>query len=185
MAVRAVLIFLRVWLGQILVLVAIAVLVILVIAVVVTIATVAIDELNLRLWTYIESEYHHQPHSALSGRTPLEVWETDAEQIRWADDHAQLEHAFYGEVERWVRNDSTIQWRGIFYEVPPEFAPASRVDIRFPFGRPDELVLYRDDRPLGPIRPVDPVDNARFHAVPVDVSYSELLKRRQEEEAEE
>ncbi len=28
-----------------------------------------IDEFNLRLWTWVESEYHHQPHSSLSGRT--------------------------------------------------------------------------------------------------------------------
>src|SRR5881392_557259 len=31
-----------------------------------------IDEFNLRLWTWVETEYHHQPHSSLSGRTPLE-----------------------------------------------------------------------------------------------------------------
>src|SRR5215471_14404955 len=35
-----------------------------------------IDEFNLRLWTWVETEYHHQPHSSLSGRTPLEVWES-------------------------------------------------------------------------------------------------------------
>jgi len=66
-----------------------------------------IDEFNLRLWTWVETEYHHQPHSSLSGRTPLEVWETDADQIRWVEDHQQLEQNFYGEVERFVRNDST------------------------------------------------------------------------------
>src|SRR6058998_4130107 len=57
-----------------------------------------IDEFNLRLWTWVETEYHHQPHSSLSGRTPLEVWESDAEQIRWVSDHSQLEQAFYGEA---------------------------------------------------------------------------------------
>ena len=38
-----------------------------------------IDEFNLRLWTWVEMEYHHQPHSSLSGRTPLEVWESEAD----------------------------------------------------------------------------------------------------------
>jgi len=78
-----------------------------------------IDEFNLRLWTWVESEYHHQPHASLSGRTPLEVWESDAHEIRWVEDHSQLEQSLYGEVERLVRNDSTVQWRGVFYEVPP------------------------------------------------------------------
>ena len=76
-------------------------------------------EFNLRLWTWVEMEYHHQPHSSLSGRTPLEVWEADADQIRWVEDPSQLEQHFYGEVERLVRNDSTVQWRGVFYEVRP------------------------------------------------------------------
>src|SRR5947208_10082345 len=76
-------------------------------------------EFNLRLSTWVEMEYHHQPHSSLSGRTPLEVWEADADQIRWVEDPSQLEQHFYGEVERLVRNDSTVQWRGVFYEVRP------------------------------------------------------------------
>jgi len=88
------------------------------------------DEFNLRLWTWVESEYHHQPHASLSGCTPLEVWESDADQIRWVEDHSQLEQNFYGEVERLVRNDSTVQWRGHFYEVPP-YMRRQRVHLRY------------------------------------------------------
>ena len=62
---------------------------------------------------------------------------------------------------------------GIFYEVPPEFIGA-RVDIRYPVADPRQLFLYRDDRPVGPIRPVDLADNARFHARTVDTSYSQF-----------
>ena len=32
-----------------------------------------IDELNLRLWSFVEAEYHCRPHSALSGKSPLET----------------------------------------------------------------------------------------------------------------
>ncbi len=73
-----------------------------------------IDELNLRIWSYVEAEYHCRPHSSLSGKTPLEVWESDSDDIRWVTDHSRLEQAFIGEVERQARNDSTIQWRGVF-----------------------------------------------------------------------
>jgi putative transposase len=117
-----------------------------------------IDELNLRLWTYVESEYHNQPHSSLSGRTPLEVWQSDTDQIRWVDDHAQLEQAFYGEAERWVRNDSTIQWRGIFYEVPP-YLRRQNVRLRYPLLDPTRVSVIEASAEI-PLRPVRPVDNA-------------------------
>jgi len=117
-----------------------------------------IDELNLRLWTYVESQYHNQPHSGLSGRTPLEVWEAGADQIRWADDHAQLEQAFYGEAERWVRNDSTIQWRGVFYEVPPHLR-RQNVRLRYPLLEPMRVSVIDASTEI-PLRPVRPVENA-------------------------
>ena len=117
-----------------------------------------LDELNLRLWTYVESEYHNQPHSALSGRTPLEAWEAGVDQIRWADDHAQLEQDFYAEAERWVRNDSTIQWRGDFYEVPPHLR-RQNVRLRYPLLEPTRVSIMDASAEI-PLRPVRPVDNA-------------------------
>jgi transposase InsO family protein len=41
----------------------------------------SVEELNDRLWIWIESVYHRSPHSAL-GRTPLARWQRDIEQIR-------------------------------------------------------------------------------------------------------
>src|SRR6266516_2327766 len=116
------------------------------------------DEFNLRLWTWVESEYHHQPHASLSGRTPLEVWESDAEQIRWVEDHSQLEQNFYGEVERLVRNDSTVQWRGHFYEVPP-YLRRQRVRLRYAL-LDSTRVCVLDGTTEIPLRRVQPEDNA-------------------------
>jgi transposase InsO family protein len=118
----------------------------------------SIDEFNLRLWTWVDTVYHHQPHASLSGRTPLEVWDSDAEQIRWVDDHSQFEQAFYGEAERRVRNDSTVQWRGIFYEVPPYLR---RQKARLRYALLDTTrVSVLDAGVEIPVRPVQPVDNA-------------------------
>jgi hypothetical protein len=117
-----------------------------------------LDEFNLRLWTWVETEYHHQPHSSLSGRTPLEVWESDADQIRWAEDHSQLEESFYGEVERLVRNDSTVQWRGVFYEVPP-YLRRQRVRLRYALLDSTRVSVLDGGAEI-PLRRVDPVDNA-------------------------
>src|SRR5439155_23902611 len=117
-----------------------------------------IDEFNLRLWTWVETEYHHQPHSSLSGRTPLEVWESDAEQIRWVEDHGQLEQSFYGEVERLVRNDSTVQWRVVFYEVRP-YLRRQRVRLRYAL-LDSTRVSVLDGGVEIPLRRVQPVENA-------------------------
>jgi transposase InsO family protein len=117
-----------------------------------------IDEFNLRLWTWVEMEYHHKPHSSLSGRTPLEVWESDADQIRWVEDHSQLDASFYGEVERLVRNDSTVQWRGTFYEVPP-YLRRQRVRLRYAL-LDSTRVSVLDGETEVPLRPVQPVDNS-------------------------
>jgi len=117
-----------------------------------------VDEFNLRLWTWVETEYHHQPHSSLSGRTPLEVWESGAEQIRWVEDHQQLEQNFYGEAERLVRNDSTVQWRGVFYEVPP-YLRRQRVRLRYAL-LDSTRVSVLDGATEIPLRLVQPVDNS-------------------------
>jgi len=117
-----------------------------------------LDEFNLRLWTWVETEYHHHPHSSLSGRTPLEVWEADADQIRWVEDDQQLEQNFYGEVERFARNDSTVQWRGVFYEVPP-YLRRQRVRLRYALLHPERVSLL-DAHTEIPLRRVQPQQNA-------------------------
>jgi transposase InsO family protein len=117
-----------------------------------------LDEFNLRLWTWVETEYHRQPHSSLSGRTPLEVWESEADRIRWAGDPQQLEQHFYGEAERFVRNDSTVQWRGVFYEVPPYMR---RQTVRLRYALLDSTrVSVLDGGTEIPVRAVQPVENA-------------------------
>lgn len=118
----------------------------------------SIDEFNLRLWSYVETEYHVRPHASLRGKTPWEVWESDADDIRWASDPGQLELAFYGEVERLVRNDSTIQWRGICYEVPP-YLRRQKVRLRYSLLDTCRVSLL-DAQVEIPLRVVQPVANA-------------------------
>jgi len=117
-----------------------------------------IDELNLRIWSYVEAEYHGRPHSALSGKTPLDVWESGSDDIRWVTDHSRLEQAFIGEVERQARNDSTIQWRGVFYEVPP-YLRRCKVRLRYSLIDTSRVSLL-DGIVEIPLRAVNPVANA-------------------------
>jgi putative transposase len=120
-----------------------------------------LDELNLRIWSYVESEYHGRPHASLSGKTPLEVWENDAADIRWITDHSQFEQAFYGEVDRLARNDSTVQWRATCYEVPP-YLRGTKVRLRYSLLDANRVSLLDADVEI-PLRIVDPVGNAHRH----------------------
>jgi len=117
-----------------------------------------LDELNLRLWSYVETEYHGRPHASLSGKTPLEVWESDTEDIRWVSDHSRLEEAFFGEVERLARNDSTVQWRNIFYEVPP-YLRRRKVRLRYSLLDTSRVSLLDGNVEI-PLRVVNPIANA-------------------------
>ncbi len=117
-----------------------------------------LDDLNVRLSAWIEGEYNNKPHSSLGGRTPLEVWEEDAEQVRWIEDMGRLEAAFVATLTRSVRNDSTIQIDGATYEVPSHFR-GQKVTIGRSLLRPDVLWL-EDGATRVPIRLVEPEANA-------------------------
>jgi transposase InsO family protein len=142
----------------------------------------SLDVLNERFEHWLREDYHLRRHGGIDGK-PLDRYLAGAEQTlitRLAPQ--EIDHAFMGRLTRCVRNDATVKVDGVFYEVPPEFIGA-RVDLRFPVGRPEELILYREDAPIGPIHPVDLAENARFHAQRVELSYADLLTRREAQPA--
>jgi hypothetical protein len=96
--------------------------------------------------------------AAFCFRSSLEVWESGANDIRWASDHGLLEQMFVGEVERFVRNDSTVQWRSIFYEAPP-YLRRTQVKLRYSMLDPARVSLIDANVEI-PLRPVNPVANA-------------------------
>ena len=141
----------------------------------------SLDALQSRFETWLRDDYHLRRHGGI-GVKPLDRFLAGAETTLIQRLAApELDHAFMGRLVRVVRNDATVKLGGVFYEVPPEFI-GQRVELRFPVGRPEELVLYRDDQPVAPVQRVDAVDNARFHAPPVEFSYAELLQKRLEKE---
>lgn len=79
-----------------------------------------LDELNARLWAWVEQVYHQNPHSQLeSHKTPLERYREDLVHIQPLGIQAvQLNEMFYHRERRKVRKDGTVQWEGKTYEVP-------------------------------------------------------------------
>ncbi len=117
-----------------------------------------LDDLNVRLMTWVTSEYNQRPHAGISGRTPLSVFEEDADQIRFVEHPAELESAFDASLERTVKNDATCSFRGRIYEVPPHLR-RRRITLRYKLLRPDS-VWIEDGGTQVPLREVDPVANA-------------------------
>ena len=139
----------------------------------------SLDSLQARFEVWLREDYHLRRHNGIAMK-PLDRFLAGAEAtLIQRLSPPEIDHAFMGRLSRFVRNDATVKVGGFFYEVPPDFVGA-KVDLRFPIGRPEELILYKDDAPVGPVKPVDAADNARFHAPQVEFSYAELLKKRLE-----
>jgi transposase InsO family protein len=82
-----------------------------------------LDDLNARLWAWIEQVYHHRPHGGLDDKTPLARYQQDLPNIRLLGQKAaQLDAIFYHRVKRKVRKDGTVSYQGKDFEVPYELS---------------------------------------------------------------
>ena len=77
-----------------------------------------LEELNRRLWRWIESEYHQRPHRGLNGQSPAERFAERAVNLRTADAQTDWQRLFLAQTERRVRLDATISLDGRLWEVP-------------------------------------------------------------------
>jgi len=76
------------------------------------------DELNLLFRTWLESEYHRNPHNGLGKKTPLEAWVEKAQYIKRFDPFIDIENVFLHECHRRVAKDQTVTVNGQLYEAP-------------------------------------------------------------------
>ncbi|BBF66514.1 DDE-type integrase/transposase/recombinase [Acidithiobacillus ferridurans] len=78
-----------------------------------------LDDLNARLWAWLEQVYHQRPHGGLEGLTPLLRYQQDLPRIRSLGiQAAHLDALFYHREPRKVRKDGTVSYLGQFFEVP-------------------------------------------------------------------
>jgi len=90
----------------------------------------SLEELNARLWRWIEGEYHQRPHSALEGQTPAERFAQRALNLRSADPQTDWEVLFLSRRERRVRLDATFSLEGQLWEAPVHLR-GQIIEIRF------------------------------------------------------
>ena len=82
-----------------------------------------LDDLNARLWAWIEQIYHRTAHGGLDGLTPLARYQRDLVRIRSLGAKAAgLDALFHHRINRLVRKDGTVSYLGERFEVPYELS---------------------------------------------------------------
>ena len=124
-------------------------------------ALLSLDQLNERLWHWLDTVYHRREHSALQ-TTPLLRWQRDIEQVRQLPPATDLRRLFFHRVDRLVRRDSTFLLDSHFFEAPPHLA-GQRIEVRFDPLDLANVEVYHAGKSAGAARLVDAVVNGRTY----------------------
>jgi transposase InsO family protein len=123
-----------------------------------------IEDLNARLWVWVEQVYHKRPHQGLDNQTPLLTWQKDLLHIQQPESVAQnLDHIFYHRLSRYVRKNGTILWDGKFFEVPYELSGQNIKLVFDPHAKKALWVESDDGKNLGLVTPLDVKTNLHRH----------------------
>src|SRR5882672_1539274 len=150
--------------------------------------SLSLEELNDRLWAWIENAYHRAEHSAL-GSTPLLRWQRDIEHIRQLPPATDLRRLFFYRLDRLVRRDCTFLLHNRFYEAPPHLS-GQTIEVRFDPLDAADVEIYFQGQPQGTARLVDPVINAQLPSAkrsaaaepePTGINFVELLQKKKDE----
>jgi hypothetical protein len=121
----------------------------------------SLDQLNQRLYGWIENVYHRCEHSAL-GTTPLVRWQKDIDQVRPLPPGADLRRLFFHRFDRLVRRDSTFLLHGRLYEAPGHLAGRT-VEVRFdPVQEGGPVEVWWEGKLQASARPLDAVVNGQL-----------------------
>jgi putative transposase len=148
----------------------------------------SLEELNGRLWVWIENVYHCSAHSALNS-TPLVRWQRDIEHVRQLPPSTDLHRFFFHRLDRRVRRDSTFLLHNRLYEAPPHLA-GHTVEVRFDPADDAQVEIWFQARLETTARPVDPVVNGKLPYAkptaapapePTGINFVELLQQKKKD----
>lgn len=132
----------------------------------------SLDELNSRLWVWIERKYHQTLHSSLincqtlDNQTPLERFQQDILKIQSLGNIANhLDDYFYHRIKRKIKKDATLSYEGNLYEVPFELVDETVYLVIDAPARKAKYVESLEHKWLGPVHPLDKqANNARIRS---------------------
>jgi hypothetical protein len=128
----------------------------------------AIGDLNDLLAAYV-ARHNSTPHSALGGKTPLEVWEamTAEAPVRPHRGTAWLDECFLDRTTRKVNRDATVRVRNVLFDVPQHLV-GERVAICYEVGDGGRTWVVESEARgewRTPILPTDKEANGRMPRV--------------------
>lgn len=120
-----------------------------------------IDDLNARLWAWIEEIYHQRPHASLvDNLSPIERWRSDLMNVRPLGTYANnIDDYFYHRVKRQVKKDGTVTWNGTRFEVPYELVKQTVHLVVDPHSHCTIKVESLEGEYLGAAHPLDKLNN--------------------------
>ena len=152
----------------------------------------SLDQLNERLYAWIENVYHRGQHSAL-GTTPLVRWQKDIDHVRPLAPGADLRRLFFHRFDRLVRRDSTFLLHGRLYEAPAHLA-GRMVEVRCdPVEEGGAVEVWFEGKLQASARPLDAVVNGRLPSTPpavppappsTGINFVELVHEKKQDEEE-
>jgi transposase InsO family protein len=121
--------------------------------------TDSLENLNRRLWAWVEGEYHQSPHRGLEDQTPLDRWAMSAAQVRLPGS-LDLDALFLFETKRRVQRDRTVSLNGTLFEVDAALVNHT-VTLRFDPGAPPArgVEVWFDEKFVGRATPLDAYAN--------------------------
>ena len=119
-----------------------------------------LDDLNARLWAWLEQVYHRAPHAGLAGMTPLARYQQDLAQVRTLGPRAaMLDALFLHRVSRLVRKDGTVSYLGTRFEVPFELSGKTVRLVVDPHAEVVVGVENEKNESIGQATPLDALAN--------------------------
>ena len=120
----------------------------------------SLDDLNARLWAWLEQVYHRTPHDGLEGQTPLARYQQDLPKIRLLGPlAATLDTLFLHRVRRLVRKDGTVSYQGGRFEVPFELSGKTVCLVVDPHSGAVIEVEDEHGKGIGAATPLDALGN--------------------------
>jgi len=119
-----------------------------------------IDSLNEAFDLWLQDDYHRYMHYGINAK-PLDRFMEDLKTTSVKrPTEEELDTAFQVTLNRRVKNDSTVSIGGVLYECPTEFI-GKKIEIRHPSDKPQDLLIYVQDKPVSKLLKLDVHENAK------------------------
>jgi len=120
----------------------------------------SLDDINARLWAYLDHVYHPTAHTGLEGQSPQQRWRQQITHVRSLGVLVHtLDDLFDHRQPRRVRNDGCVSFQGHAYEVPYELCGQLVRVVFDPHTQQVKSIESMTGQRLGDAVPVDPIHN--------------------------